>query len=1276
MTKKIKSVGFDPINVENLYSLSYFNDTANNTIFNGDVKFTTNIFNSSLNNKSRYITTSKNITLLDFNVSDLSELDKIIKIQTKLKLNYDKTNLSNYATYGSLIEKFRFSINNIINTFVGGLNINSYNSGTIYYTILGYSYDANTNISSFKIPYNVIENPFGLQLFDNNNLTSNTISNFVKRYTDYVLTFENINYGILAFTGLSKTNSSFLYFEIDGDPFNNTGNLNPNFLIKPNDIEFNKFYDNLSDLERYLLNKNSTPLYTAKFKVPAFDDGEDYVTYQDLFLTFPLLDDYNIDIQSFTYQTYVEDLFKIGQIMDDFKSNLIIRKLIMNNILELDSTTNFKSDVILKIYGKELDEIKSFFDSLLTFNNVSYDKVDNIPDILIRNLAKTLGWNSTNIISDKDLIKSVFSNEKTNGVDINASLFEVDTELWRRLIINTSFFLKSKGTRKAIETLFSFIGAPDCLIDFNEHVYVVEEPIDTKTVPIIFNFDKQPYDANGFPVAYTESSELYFQQSGNTDSGQAYINTYRQLGYNVVKTIDNKKSWVYYESANTHSYTAKNTNYTINDSRLIINTKEVSISLDIAKAIECDVYNFNVTNNYPVSFSGRPFPYPDFNSNKFNVANLTFSEYITEIYSKFINAKNRKVTDSAIGSSYPTLSKLYYDYYYNSLSDIGQLSNKRNFRNILDYIYNIDSIWNDFINQFIPATTIFNGSSSNNIRNTIFTPQKYPYKHGIDDGSEFQSDIIVPPESSNLNIINLETEFFDTIESSIELITITSDNINLEDTTNSISQNINLNPNYDSLICYKELPTVNLTGATKISLSTLTNNSLYNFSENTAHTINVQLTNVVSSITSNTNFNVMLLPYNTLISGFSITSSTLYEDLNFYSLNNIEILNSLIESDNEFILKPYFTTECVTPYTSITINTSYTMYDLFFISGYNQNYLNSERFFTFSGGQNISLTSFINSTSYTPTFLQYNEDYDYYFVSISDPDEPILLFQTNTGNGGLYVETITVDTDIFDKFSLTYEPVGDVIVAINGVTLATSEYENDTTLLIPSFIKRSFILDIPVSVNKNDIITVSYYRSETNANRLIRESFEYSGSPNIIYNTATTFYELHISENIVNSSDIVVFYNGLLIAKNSDYNISVYNNTISVISFVPQNGDIFTVFYETDGFSNSTTININTNPYSILWNIDKIIKPNNTGYFLHEFYSNSGFTGSSIYTAVTDYLYTTNSYAQLFDWSTTPLVPGQSYFYRLISHKIFKTINNINIIKEKNSIIYILKIPV
>lgn len=1305
MAKKIKYVGSKAVNKDSLSSFSVFNDSYQTSIFNGNIQLSTKFStNQNINREKRIVITQKNVSLSDLKISDLDELNNFIKITDRFKLNLDRVNLSNYAVYGSLKEKFRITINNIINKFPGGLFINNFLTGITYYNILDYNYDETTALSSFRVPVTIIENPFILNLYQNGNLSANTIDNLTQRYLDYVLNYNNIDYAINGFTGFSTSNSSYLYFSIFGDPFASfsASSVSETFIVKPNDIEFNKFYDSLSELERYFLNKNSTPKYTFEFKIPEVNDSDELI-YTNYKFSFPVrYDGYNLDTESITYSNFLEKLFEIGDLYDEYKSNLIIRKFIPKTLIDLDTTSSYKSESMFKIYGKEIDEIKMFIDSLMNINTVTYDKVSNISDVLIKNLARTLGWKARNIINDKDLLSSVFANDKTNDVDINASLAEVDIELWRRLVINTSWFLKSKGTRKSIETIFSFIGAPECLISFDEHVYVVDGKIDVKLVdPNIFDNKNSiikiiPYDDDGYPVAPQQSNVTYFQANGNEDNGQYYINLYRKLGFNVTKTIDNKKSWVYYESASTHSSTGRNTNYVVKDSRLIINTKEVTINIDASRAIECDVYDFNQQYNYPVSSTGRTSPYPQRDSNKIDTTKLTFSEYINQIYSAFINVQNRKVSDSAVGSYYPSLTQLYYDYLNNSYNDIGQVSNKRRYLDLLKYVDNIDSIFDDFLKQFIPATTIF-GDGTTNVRNTVFTPQKFVYKQGIDDGSEFESTVTAEPDYTvSQNLVLIQTEFFDNYEDTIALATIstevkTSDNGNVDTPNYAYALSTNkLEPLSSANICEFEKSRFLLTGATKIELSSLTNNSLYDKSVATGQTILFHFTSATDTLTaSTTEFYYSVHKYNnssnilgfddTPIYIFSATSAVLTS----VTLSST-ISDSLISCDSEYLIKPYFKfTGCPDTGTTFSASSPYTIYDSFIISGFVKNYTNAPLFYdytTYTGNTGSTVSTLISKNNYTPTFNNYNYLDDYYFVSTCSAKTASISFPTGVENQGLYVQNIVVNVPEYSKFLLDYEPVGELIVSVNGITLQKGlEYDLDNTIVSPSFNKRLYKLNQRLTNAHNDVLNVTYYRNTTNSQKLIKEDFTYTGSSNISYNNITSKYEVDLSYSRIQSTDVLLYWNGLLMTKNTDYSLSVYNQNKIVLNFaITDPSTISVVYFVNSSTISNTTIDATGPSYTIEWYIDSIIAPPVQGKFIHQFYdlTNTGFTGSTLYSATTDYSYNSANYSKTFTWTDTDLIDGTTYLYRIASEKNFTTINNINLSSTTYSTVYNLKLPV
>ena len=77
-----------------------------------------------------------------------------------------------------------------------------------------------------------------------------------------------------------------------------------------------------------------------------------------------------------------------------------------------------------------------------------------------------------------------------------------------------------------------------------------------------------------------------------------FIKVTKPFGFELDKVVDNKKSWVSNELPEKRFYQLdwRNTEYTINDYRLSINTKEIDLNIDPAKAIEGDVFKYLYTN--------------------------------------------------------------------------------------------------------------------------------------------------------------------------------------------------------------------------------------------------------------------------------------------------------------------------------------------------------------------------------------------------------------------------------------------------------------------------------------------------------------------------------------------------------------------------------------------------------------------------------------------------------------------------------------------------------
>jgi hypothetical protein len=556
------------------------------------------------------------VTLEDLRYKSLQHAQESDVSSNTLKLNFDKKNLNNYAYFGSLKDLMTSSVTNIISKWVGSLFIEPYETDSegvvsrIVNTVYEYKYNPKDNTTSFRVPAYVAINKFDLNLMEDKSCSNCGVKDLTTYYSSYVILYKNKEYPIVEFSGFTKTKATDLYFTVQGQPFVNSvlddtvqNPIPVSFHVKPEEKEYRVFLNSLSSFERYLLSDDAETKYTAVFKIPV-EDENGQIDMEDNALSWPVTDGYNIDTDTWAYSGYINNLLNIGQIYDEFKTNLLINKLTPRVIFDLDMTEDRKMEKLLKIYGRKYDEVKAFIDGLVYVNRIGYDKIETAPDVLIKNLAHTLGWEVINFTTENELFDSIFSTKATyQNKDYTPA--EVDIELWRRILMNTNYFFKTKGTRQAIEAVFAMIGAPESMIEFNEHVYVAEDKV------IRFEDDLDEY-----PIPF----QGYFQELDDEENGKnVYIEDFKERGFNLNKVVDNEKVGV-------------------NENKFLINTKEVSLNLSSVKPIEYDIHK---TKN----------------------SSLTLVEYLWELYSTHVSIKDNKLVYDHMTQSYPTMFEAILEYY-------------------------------------------------------------------------------------------------------------------------------------------------------------------------------------------------------------------------------------------------------------------------------------------------------------------------------------------------------------------------------------------------------------------------------------------------------------------------------------------------------------------------------------------------------------------------------------------------------------------------------------
>ena len=156
-------------------------------------------------------------------------------------------------------------------------------------------------------------------------------------------------------------------------------------------------------MDRFLLNRDFYPIYTSEFTVPVKGNDQTFTEVKRKF-TWPVSDGYNIDIDTTLTRDYLSALLELADTYDDYKTDLVARFFTTDSIKEFD-TSDKRVEKLLRIYGREFDEVKRYIDGIAFASRVSYDKNDNIPDKLIKNFARTLGFETLDFANQDNLLE-------------------------------------------------------------------------------------------------------------------------------------------------------------------------------------------------------------------------------------------------------------------------------------------------------------------------------------------------------------------------------------------------------------------------------------------------------------------------------------------------------------------------------------------------------------------------------------------------------------------------------------------------------------------------------------------------------------------------------------------------------------------------------------------------------------------------------------------------------------------------------------------------------
>jgi hypothetical protein len=506
-----------------------FQLVAGGGLTQGNFEFTTSVTEKS----NRTFTTgafSNPINLEGLGVNSVAQSKAIFENNFKVYPNFDLTQVTNFTSYGSMVKRISTSVEIIISKFPAALEVTfmdeNYLTGVTAFNI---SYNPITNETGISLDVSRIRNPFDVDFTVNSTrnlelreIQVSPLRNMTTQFAKYSLYYSGVGYDVVHIDPTTSLTSGTLRIYLKGDVFLGETEIYDDLVVRPNDYQVNRvFNEDLDEVQRFLLNRNVVPVYTANFQVPnENDDGTYYI--QNKLVTWPLYGNWNLDILTNSFTVYLTTLNNVSVSFDGYQTNLVSRFLTTDSLKEFD-TSDQKIEKILQIYGRSFDETKKFINGLAYMNSVNYNTGNDIPSQLLKNLSQTLGW-STNMspISNDDFLGSIFGQTNVDksafsGVGQSQTPDELNYQYYKNLVLNSAYLFKSKGTRKSIETLMRLIGAPDALVEFNEYVCLADQKINmsefdsqyanisggtySKTLPTLdggYTFNIQGYQYSGF----------------------------------------------------------------------------------------------------------------------------------------------------------------------------------------------------------------------------------------------------------------------------------------------------------------------------------------------------------------------------------------------------------------------------------------------------------------------------------------------------------------------------------------------------------------------------------------------------------------------------------------------------------------------------------------------------------------------------------------------------------------------------------------------------------
>ena len=124
--------------------------------------------------------------------------------------------------------------------------------------------------------------------------------------------------------------------------------------------------------------------------------------------------------------------------------------------------------------GHHFDITWAYIKKLTSINEREEHPFDGMPNNLLYDVAKSMGWKLTHGKDRSDLWKYALGTDAT-GSRLQTGLLkskpdeQITNEVWRRIVNNIPYLLKTKGSARAVKALIATYGIPQAFLSIREY---------------------------------------------------------------------------------------------------------------------------------------------------------------------------------------------------------------------------------------------------------------------------------------------------------------------------------------------------------------------------------------------------------------------------------------------------------------------------------------------------------------------------------------------------------------------------------------------------------------------------------------------------------------------------------------------------------------------------------------------------------------------------------------------------------------------------------------